>query len=361
MPRAPFPSGCKPLVLLVLAAAIIGAWWWQRPPPEPTHDGERLSKLLTDYGKLGGFVRLSTEQIRAFGPAALPWLTYTVEHGKHPFKKQSPLPFDRAPDWLRRMLPEKWGGLRASSPVDERIQAAVALQALGPDAAPAIPALARVLESECENDNSLPTEVASALHAIGPASWPAVQQTLQHGRPSARWALLVMMPVRLGSARMSASETEVANVAAALRKACADPNENVRRGAIWGIANCSSARSDLAGIDSLTGDFVQLLSSSEIKTRKAAAETLAYGTAKAAVAIPRLIELLDDPDDILRMHAAMALGNLDTEKKISAARLREMLRHDASNGCRQAARDALKTLQLSPNENTSGANVLPAQ
>jgi hypothetical protein len=153
MPRISFLSGRKSLLLLAVVAVIIGgAWWWQSPPPEPVWNGQRLSDWLATYGEMEGFVTPPYEQLHAFGPSAVPWLAYTAEYGRHPFTRHGPLPFDKAPDWLRRCLPARWGGLRPAASRNDRVNALLGLIALGPEAAPAIPSLARVIERELEGD-----------------------------------------------------------------------------------------------------------------------------------------------------------------------------------------------------------------
>jgi hypothetical protein len=172
------PSARKSLLLLALALLNVGgAWRWGGPPPDPEQGGLSLSETVAGFDTNED---RRVQELRAFGSTGVRWLAYTVEYGRHPFTKSKPLPFDNAPNWLRQQLPEKWGGLHGSWPVDERADAVRALSNLRSEAAPAIPALVRTLE----NDGSLAGHAASALYAIGPVSWPAVRGVLDVvGRP----------------------------------------------------------------------------------------------------------------------------------------------------------------------------------
>ena len=147
MPRAAFSSGRKSLLICILAAiGIGGAWWWTLPPREPVSRGQRLSECLD--GPVGENVDLPlrTEELHGFGPGAVPWLTYAAEYGPYPIYHPKPLPLDHAPDWLRRRMPESWGGRREPAFHGNPMCVLRALQLLGPEAAPAIPTLVRVLE-----------------------------------------------------------------------------------------------------------------------------------------------------------------------------------------------------------------------
>src|SRR5678815_5674583 len=123
MPRTFFQSGRTFLLfLLAFTAAIIGgAWWWQRPPPEPVFQGRWLSELFA--AEQATHWELSPDQAKGYGPAGVAWLIYKVEHGRQPVTKEGPLPLETAPAWLRRLSPEKWGGLRVSTAIDERFAA----------------------------------------------------------------------------------------------------------------------------------------------------------------------------------------------------------------------------------------------
>ena len=220
MSRAPLPIGRLPLVVLALViVALGGAWWWTRPPLEPVIDGKNLSAWIDPrYGVSTRNLRVTAPQsitagqLHACGPAAVTWLAYWVEHGRNehsnpldPFgrRRAGAQLFSKAPDWLRRLIPDKWGGLRGSPPKLQGASAADALRLLGPEAAPAIPALERALKNE---DHAPVYAVAAALQAIGPASWPVVERALARETKTARVALLSTLFNRINSDRPAADE-----------------------------------------------------------------------------------------------------------------------------------------------------------
>jgi HEAT repeat protein len=350
MTCAASPSGGKTFLLIFVFAAgtIGGAWWWTRPPLDPVNDGRHLSEWLTGTATYSGHLAIDARQLEAYGPAAVTWLAYNVEHTRVEhvnnrrltFAKRKPLPFDKAPNWLRRLISDRLGGTRASPPEVSRAFAADALTLLGPKASAAVPALARTLESE---DQSSLYHVACALHAIGPASWSVVQQALEHANKSARVALLSTLYLRVGSDRQPAPDAEVAHFLEVIAKASRDPDASVRFIAVDAIAVAHRKRQDLVLPESLMPELIRLLSDSEHSVRAPAAEAIPLFGAKAAPAIPGLIDLLGDENPRVRNRAAWALARVDVSGKRSTAYLRLML-HDSDPSCREEASKALVAL-----------------
>jgi HEAT repeat protein len=226
------------------------------------------------------------------GLPAVTWLAYTVEHGRHPYVEPALHLFDRFPLWLRHRLPDRWGGLRVSAQFDERVAAAYALWVLGPKAAPAIPALARGLES---NSKELAYWSASSLHAIGPASWPVVDRALVHRDSLVRAAVVANMYGRFPVDGDPVSNIEITRVAQALNKACRDPNAEVRAAAAEAIINCKNEVQETNGFDITIPFLIQLLSDSAA-VRGSAYRALDSFREKAAPAIPVLAEILKGGD-----------------------------------------------------------------
>jgi hypothetical protein len=343
MPRASFPSGRKSLLLLALAAVIIGgSRWWKdpRPPGEPVDAGQPLSKLIDDpeFWKSDEAVR--HEHLRNFGPAGVAWLAYQVGHGRHPVNRSDPRPLDHAPDWLRRWMPERWGGLRYVSINDERMAAIRALWMLGPEAAPAIPELAASL-----NDETLVKNASWALNNIGTVSWPAVHEALEHGGVSTRLHLLESMEARFTGEKPQ--PVEVALVVAEFVKLCSDPDFRVRVQAAWTIGQCRSFQRDPELFDPAIPALIQLLDDPHPSVQEMAVSSLWVFGPKTAPAIPHLVELLDSRTAGIRRQAAWTLGKVDQSEKRSATRLRLML-NDPEPLCRDTAAQALKDLGLSP-------------
>lgn len=354
----------KSLLFLVLLAVIVGgAWWWAQPhpPPEPMLNGRPLSEWINPANDSLKFYALRPDQIRAMGPQAVTWLAWLVEHGRQSFSKPGPLPFDKAPDWLRRWVPERWGGYRDSAHFNERTVAAFTLRRFGTMAAPAIPALARSLSSE---DTALVVTAAQALQAIGAPSWPAVQDALEHGSKPARIALLSAMNVRLEvndeTPHEAPLDAEVAEVVRAFIKAGHDPDAEVRAEAAIAMSKWSGDRLKTTVFDPAIPELLRLLSDADEQVRGDAAYSLKPYQTKAISAIPRLIELLDDPSLEVRSQAASALGDIDRAEMLSAPRLRAMLR-DSSASCRTYAAEALTAFGLSFEKPDVGEENSPAQ
>jgi HEAT repeat protein len=342
MPRAPLLSGRKSLLFLTLAAAVIGsAWWWQRPPPEPVYHGQRFSEwLVSDAGTSGD---LTVEPLHAFGPAAVPWLAYTVEHGKHPYTKHGSLPFDGAPDWLRHRIPGRWGGLSDVSQEDERLIAARALGLLGPEAASTIPALARALST---NDEYLLERVCLTLHAIGPASWPAVREALARGKDTARIALLRTMWTRVGTRDEPEHIAEAEQVIEILSKAVHDPDAGVRAAAAHSFGgDYPISPSAPTLFDGVMPTLIQLLDDPDLRVRNEAVTAIHLFGNKGTPAVARLIALLNDPSPQVRQGTAYAFAEVDRVEKVSITGLRTLL-HDPVVDCRFAALSTIKDFGL---------------
>jgi HEAT repeat protein len=309
MQRAVSPSGRKYfLCRVILGAAMLGAlWWWTLPPPDPIGPHWRLSEFLQDWAPGQSYSPETTGDLHALGPAGVKWLTHTLEHGRQPFTRRGPLPFDRAPQWLRVRIPDRWGGLGVSALFDERAAAMDLLEVFGPQAAPAIPALVRSLDRG--NDDWVQA-VLVTLHKIGPASWPAVQKALAHPDPHIRSVIVKSLAQRIvhsSDAAYVPPKAEVIEVAQALIRALGDPNPDVRAAAAYAISGCRNQRFDsLDFFDPALPILIQLLSDPG-PVRHVAISGLTSFRAKAAPAIPALAPFLHDDDLSIRIGAAAAL------------------------------------------------------
>lgn len=354
-----YPSDRKPLLLLVLAAiGIGGAWWWKRPPAEPVVGGVRLSEYLDSDFQWVGDARPYEEKLKAYGPKGVAWLAYKLEYGRPSFSQDRPTPLDSAPDWLRQWFPERWGGLHRSSEIEERIEAARLLDWFGPQAAPAIAALVRCLESE---DGELVDRSAHALISMGPPSWPAVREILEHGSEQARIVLFDKLYDRLGPGGKYADpaiEAELPSVVESFIKAFHDPNAKVRAKAAYSLGDCVELRDDDDPCyDAALPILLQLLSDRNSAVMAEAARTVGLFKPRAASAIPRLIEMLNDTNPPVRSHAAWALLLIDAPEH-SMPRLRAMLQDPDSN-CRQTASEGIRYLDYARTKEGAGEEVSP--
>jgi HEAT repeat protein len=321
--------------------------------------GKRLSEFL-EFKSAPGNVLLSEEELAAFGPAGVAWLTYTLEHGPEPSRNEGPLPLDSAPDWLRRWIPRNWGGLRTSSNIDKHFEAALLLSLLGPKAAPAIPALARSLDSR---DPGLVEIAATALQDMGSVSWPAVREVLDHGSPQARIALFGNMMDRVGPGERNTTkaelEAEAAPAVALLVKALRDPHPGVQRAAAQAIQDCKGLiDDDDPRYDSTILPLIELLSDRDSSARAVAVAALGSLKIKTASESPRLVALLDDADPTVRFYAVRALSSIEPATGVCLARLRALL-HDPDRNCREAAEEALRTLGMSQDDANADGDGTP--
>jgi HEAT repeat protein len=157
-------------------------------PREPEYQGRRLSAWLRDLIAPDPALHLPARQaILALGTNALPALERHLQArdswlGQLVTTAQGRLPYRL---WVAAMQ-----ATRARNALERRWQAAVALNALGPAAAPALPALARALE---DPEPRVVTNAAEALGQIGPPAWPALTRALhstnEHTFNAAAYAL----------------------------------------------------------------------------------------------------------------------------------------------------------------------------
>jgi hypothetical protein len=345
MSRASSHVGRKRLCLAAIVTMIAAAWFWSRPPRDPVHDGVRLSHLVIPLPMQKGFAFPAPEQVLAFGPAGIEWLSYVAEHGRHPPDTTRPLPLSQAPDWLRRFLPQKWGGLSGASLVDERAFALMVLRRLGPQAAPAIPVLASCLEHD---DSPLRAQAAAAaLFAIGPAASPAIRHVLISGSPSARLTVLSEFQQSLNS-KQRPVDADIVLAAEVLSQISHSPDPKVRELAVKFMGQCRKELGDSTLFDSVIPDLTQLLDDKAVQLL-ALYMIPNFGT-KAAAAVPRVIGFMDDPDPAIRRRAMESVRRLDIEGQRSAPRLRAMLQ-DSDSRCRIVAMSILQAFGIAPEEN----------
>ena len=358
MSRTRFLPSRKTLLLVVLFAGVIGgAWWWTKPPPEPVYKGRPLSEWVLEHGLTtdGGGVRM--EALRAMGPAAVKWLAYKVEHGRH---YQDPAM--RSP--MQRMRERLFHSEPYDGP-DERYMSAESLEELGPEAAAAIPALARALDTDYEQ---LCRVCVFALHGTGPQSWPAVQEKIAHGSLEARASLISLLSERVRKPRGETAYAEMDRISQIVAEACHDPAPQIRLSAAVAYLHLHLSLGDDPRIRLPITSIIRLLGDSDGDVRDAALSALRDAESEEDRPIQLLIRLLRDELPAARIAAAETLATLDLEgghfrstpgatfaeiadmaeqdRKKSAAALLEMTR-DPDPECREAAKRALRALGIS--------------
>jgi HEAT repeat protein len=174
----------------------------------------------------------------------------------------------------------------------ERLMALHGLTLLGLDAAPAVPALVRTLNSSSAEEARLASAV---LARIGPASVPALIDCLREGSPASQLAATALsgigplardaIPVLLDQAR-SADET-------------------VRITALRTLTNIRPTDARVRNA------FVAALNDSDARFRSLALEGLARGARKAGPALDAILSLWErDPEPGVRRAAAIAAGRI---------------------------------------------------
>ena len=133
--------------------------------------------------------------------------------------KERPLPFDGAPGWLRRLVPARWGGRRASSSIDEprrpELFGAEGVCFSRIAAKPiAIPdglrrCLARDTQTKLEQDaaigfytGKLPAKF-NLRQGMGPASWSAVADAMEHDSLRVQTVSVQSVTIRFALVRAS--------------------------------------------------------------------------------------------------------------------------------------------------------------
>lgn len=222
--------------------------------------------------------------------------------------------------------------------LEVRHAAAFALGEVGPDAQAAVPALVPMLN---ETNEPLRASVAYSLSRIGPPDLHALLEVLSHGdrdardvaakvllqyHQSLRQALAVF--VKMGIGESPAANQQALEALGTIRegdlltvyvatRGLKDPSVPVRLSAVTALA--------------------QLGDQTQIVTR---------------LAVPRLIESLQDESPLIRANAAQALSRFGTNATAAVTGLTALVQ-DKDEAVRAVARAALRAVQAKPN-NASG-------
>ncbi len=162
----------KQALLVPLAMAIVaGLWWFWHP--KPRFHGKDLDGWLEEFNRAGRLDKTgdASEAIRAMGTNALPYLIGYVRH-QESHAKLNVYRFA----WRHHFV---W---LPAPRVDPLLGPSfLALKALGPSAAPAIPEFVRMFENPATSARG-----GLALYMIGPASVPAFRRVCGHSNRTVR-------------------------------------------------------------------------------------------------------------------------------------------------------------------------------
>jgi hypothetical protein len=338
-------AGAILLSLVVLGVAIwkVSSIRGAPEPHDPKFEGKRLSRLLKEDWQAGQNRGIPAETLRSKEELALNWLIWAVEHGRHPQEPNS-FPSALLPNqlqWVRSTLISKgiWSGY------DEQFAAARALGTMQEAAAPAIPTLKRLLGQ----DERLVSNAAVALTNMGESAWGTVVQALEEGSPTARRWLLVTLWARAFPGRKPASEAQLTQLLEEVAKRLRDPDRDVRLIAVGCIEGLSMVVTSSTAFEPAMPALIPLLDDPEQDIRAMALRSLATLGPRASPAVPQLMEILRNGDEVARPRAAVALGQVDLVEKRSRHVLLEISR-DASPGVSKAAVDALSAMGIAASD-----------
>lgn len=213
--------------------------------------------------------------------------------------------------------------------VDAGIRASILdlLRNIGPEAKPAIPALARVLADQGWADR---WQAASILEGIGRDSKVALP-ALVVALHDSDWNTRAAAASALGALGPDAKGTGFA-----LQKRLKDQNTTVRlqaATALWKIDE------DTAVIPAL----VEILKDKNESVRQSACMALGRIGARAKPAVPALAALLADPQETVRLSAAQALGAIGPSAHAAVPALLKALKDEAAS-VRELAAESLRKI-----------------
>ncbi len=294
----------------VLLAGLAVACW---PDPGPRYHGRSLRYWLTALADDDYRVRLPAEAaLKSIGPEAVPELTRAVRAEDSRLRET----WWR---WRQRWWPRSAAPLRAE---DLAAAAAGELARLGPQAAPAAPALARRIWLD---------PAAQALRGIGPPAIPAIAAVLEDPDGRTLSGVVSLLSDDADKAFGSARTNLIPPLLGLLTNTDVRPREEALR------ALPAVGRDDPRVVVAVAA---RLRSPLESERRFAAKALGALGPA-ARVAAPALLTLAksDRPGD--RLEAARALRQLGLETDAAVAILGELL---AEPVCRWEAASTLGEL-----------------
>jgi HEAT repeat protein len=281
------PIGGRPMkkrtVILLCFAAFCGAIWFilggYASPGEPVWQGKKLSQWLVECNSDNprDLTASAQKAIRAMGTNILPFLLNMVA----------------TTDSSAKMKLRAWAGkgsiirkLTTPTHFNFRISAAAGFEALGKEAAPAVPELIKML-----NDEQTEYPAVLALSAIGPSAVPLLMQTLTNRSAFTRMGALQALSF------MHGAEEAIPG----LLRCLDDPEPAVRGEAAFALGDMRKQP------DRVVPKLMERLADTNSSVRADAAVALGLFGAQARMAVPKLMELQNDSSIEVRQQAIAAL------------------------------------------------------
>ena len=307
----------KRIALLVVALVVvwgIGVPWWQTPR-EPVYQGKKLSSWFHPEP------RLTREQLRSLGPGAVAWLAYQVAQSESWDEVDLPHNASIFRHYELR-LRQRLGDERLFNAEHVHFEAIVALGDLGPDAAPAIPALIKAV-GDGSNDSRL--VAAEVLAEMGPVSWPAITEAIRHDtsvrrrcilleKLECRWSVETAPPLQ---------SAELVQIVAFLVSEFHESDPNVRAYAASAFKQCAVEFGDFPQFDEGIRAAVKELPGLSNDELRLAAYGLGNFSEYTSASVPALTALARTHDDITRACITAALTVLDRNNPRWPAALHE--------------------------------------
>lgn len=310
--RPALPGGRTWVGAALLAVALIILLIARSRDAGPTYAGQSLRHWLGEMASADYQVHLRAEAaLGSLGTEALPELVRVVETREGVVASSA------------RRLWQRWFPNRPARPSAEALRMAATrlLRRLGPAAAPAAPALVRMIEA---GSDAATREAEAALRQIGPPAAAPLVNSLRHGNPTAQRRILHM----LTSCDPDGFGRELTNLVAQV----------VRFGT---AADAETRQQAVTVVGALRGDtrqavafLTQRLDDDNLQVRCAAAAWLGAIGPAAAPATTRLATLLETGNTHERLAAARALWEVNRETTLTVPVLTGLL---AESGSRSGA------------------------
>jgi HEAT repeat protein len=277
-----------PCAVVLVGLLCVGLGWHAGRSREPVFQGKRLSAWLGDlpFGQPIETREQAREAVPQIGTNALPALL-TLLGSRDSYLKLK---------LIELLGKQSFVKVHLRTAFDRRLLAHYGLEALGPTAKPALPALIEQL-----NHGDMAGQTADTLARVGGAdALSPLTNALTHADKRVRYGVVLALG-QLGA--------EAERVAPLLLKALADADPMMRQSAALALGELGQ-QSGVA-----VPALIEALGDTSPDVRRGAAQGLrGYSNlSEAKAAVPALLKLLDDGNPGVRSYAAGALKQIDPE------------------------------------------------